>query len=198
MNNYEISLQAAMKRFCSYDKGLLSQRSGVVDLGDRLQTRFLGMDTQIHKATGQVTVEGQNADFCEALSVFDWLCDRKPDAVASNAFCPVSSLSGVYVSGSGLKMQSPRLATLIQQKPERFSEILCDLGGQVAEIGDLGFRMEVFPGLSMQLKFYFADEEFPPTVVLLWDKNMLHFVRYETIYYIAGTLQKHLTRRLTE
>jgi len=54
----------------------------------------------------------------------------------------------------------------------------------------------IFPDLSMQLKFYFADEEFPPSLTFLWDKNILDFVRYETVYYIAGVLRDRLMEAL--
>ena len=95
-DNYEISLQSAMKRFCSYDMAVLSNKSGVTDTGEYLQTHLFGLGIKICKKTGEVTVNGQTADFCEALSVFDWLCDRKENAKASGEFCPVSSLPGVW------------------------------------------------------------------------------------------------------
>ena len=44
----------------------------------------------------------------------------------------------------------------------------------------------------MQLKFYHSDEDFPPSVTLLWDENMLQFVYYETVFYIAGVLLRRL------
>lgn len=194
MNNYEISLQAAMKRFCSYDMNILSAKDGVKDGGQYLQTQFLGLDTTVSKTTGQVTVDGQPADFGEALSVFDWLCDRKIDAVASNEFCPVSSLSGVYVRGSGLSMHMPTLSKRIHEDPARFHAVMAAMGAHKLDLGDIGYRLQIFPDLPMCLKFYFGDDEFPPVLNLLWDKNSLQFVRYETLYYIAGCLHKHLQR----
>ena len=59
-----------------------------------------------------------------------------------------------------------------------------------------GIGLPVFPGVSMCLKFYFADEEFPPQLTFLWDKNMLQFVRYETVYYIAGCIRERLLKRI--
>lgn len=192
ISNYEISLQNAMKRFCSYDMTVLSQKSGVTDRGAYLETRFFGMETKICKKTGNVTLNGENADFCEALSVFDWLCDGKKDAKAAFRFCPVSSLPGVFVRGSGLLMKAPELAELIQNAPEQFQKTCLKMGGKMVDIGDMGAEIEIFSGLPMELKFYFGDAEFPPDITFLWDENILQFVRYETVYYIAATLMKRL------
>lgn len=194
VSNYEITLQNAMKRFCSYDMNIICQRPGVTDRGEYLETRFFGMPTQICKKTGQVTVGGEPADFCETLSVFDWLCDGKPDAKASGDYCPVSSLPGILVQGQGLLMTAPEMAELIDKNPDRFRRICKNLGSKPVDIGDLCEEIEIFPGLPMQIKFYHSDEEFPPSVTFLWDKNILSFVRYETVYYIAGVLKKHLLK----
>ena len=44
-------------------------------------------------------------------------------------------------------------------------------------LGDMAYRLPVFPGLDMMLKFYHADEDFPPSLDLLWDKNTLQFLQ---------------------
>ena len=195
-DNYKISLQNAMKRFCSYDMELLSRRVGVTDRGEYLETLFFGMETKIDKKTGCVTVDNQPADFCEGLSVFDWLCDGKTDAKASYCFCPVSSLPGVLVRGQGLMMAAPELAQRIEKDISHFQKIILKMGGKAISMGDFGAEIEIFPGLPMQLKFYHSDEEFPSNITFLWDKNILQFVRYETIYYLSATIKKHLLHRM--
>lgn len=198
ISNYEITLQNAMKRFCSYDMNSLSRRAGIADRGEYFQTCFFGMETKINKNTGAITVNGQPADFCEALSVFDWLCDGKADAMAAGVFCPVSSLPGVLVRGNGLLMAAPELARCIDEKPEKFQKSIKKIRGKFINSGDIGIEIEIFPGLPMQLKFFHSDEEFPATMTVLWDKNILQFVRYETIYYIFGTLKKHLLLKMQQ
>lgn len=195
-DNYELTLQNAMKRFCSYDMAVLSQKSGVTDRGAYLQTRFFGMDIKICKKTGEITIDGHPADFCEALSVFDWLCDGKIDAKASACFCPVSSLPGVLVRGQGLLMEAPKLSKEVDFAPDKFQRICTELGGKILNIGDFGVQMDIFPGLPMQMKFYHSDEEFPASITFLWDENILNFVRYETIYYLSATLQKHILQQM--
>ena len=135
-DNYEITLQSAMKRFCSYDMNRMSRKAGIADRGEYFQTSFFGMETRMDKKTGCVTVDGQPADFCEALSVFDSLCDGKIDAKASACFCPVSSLPGVLVRGQGLLMEAPKLSKEVDIAPDKFQRICTELGGKILNIGD--------------------------------------------------------------
>ena len=192
MNNYDKMLSDACRRFTSYDMALLAERPGVEDLGESLKTCFLGESVLLRKKDGYITVGGTEADFGETLSILDWLCDGKPDAKAAGEYCTVSSLPGIYVGGSGLMMSGGSLAKQIDAAPGRFRAGCEAMGGREVALGDLGFEIPIFSGLWAQLKFYFSDEEFPPQLTFLWDRNILQFVRYETVYYIAGCLCKRL------
>ncbi len=194
MNNYDKMLEAARLRFLEYDIAILAKRAGVTDEGESLITCFLGQRAQIRKADGQIFLDGRPANFCEGLTVYDWLCDRKDYARASFEFCPVSSLPGVLVSGGTLVMNFDALAAKIDKAPEKYTQICKSLGGTEVRAGDMGFQVMAFPDLPMQLKFYYSDEEFPASLSLLWDRNILNFIRYETVYYLAGCLRdKFLT-----
>lgn len=192
MDNYDKMLADAQRRCAGYDMAALAAKAGVMDMPEHLKTKFIGQDVLVSKADGAVTVEGRPATFGQALSVYDWLCDRKADAAASGDFCPVSSLPGVYVSGKGLGMNMPTLSMRIDEDPEHFRTGMAVIGAKEIPLGDLGWQLDIFPGFPMQLKFYFGDDEFAPQLTLLWDKNSLQFVRYETIYYIAGCLHGRL------
>lgn len=198
INNYDIMRQAAMTRFCGYDPESYRHKPGVRVTEKTVFTHFLGMDTQISRENGQVTLLSQPADFSETLAVLDWLCDGLPEAAAAGTYCPVSSLPGVFVRGNGLYMDWAELAMEIQAQPERFRQGIVSMGGRVLPLGDLGGEIPVFPGLFMRIKSYRGDGEFPPSVTLLWDENILSFIRYETVYYLADALKKRLKICLRE
>lgn len=196
MSNYNLMQDAARQRFTQYDMAALAAKPGVEDADGCLTTCFFGETVRVEKTTGSITLNGRAADFCESLSIYDWLCDRKVDAVASGEFCPVSSLSSVYVSGSGLGISPSLLAERIEKAPEKFRMACAEIGAKPITMGDMGYILHIFPDLPMCMKFYFSDEDFPAQLVFLWDHNILRFVRYETVYYIAGCLQKRLNRLL--
>lgn len=198
MDNYEIARDRAREYFLTRDLAKLPPRPGVVQQGDCLCFRFLGCDTRVSLVSGEIrsSLPGMpewSADFGEALSVYDWLCDAKPDARACGAFCTVNSLPGILMGGSsGLMIGTGTLPEQIDSHPEQFTAAMQVLGGKPFPVGDLGFTLEVFPGVPLLLKFYHADEDFPAQLTVLWDRNMLDFVKYETVYYIAGVLFRRL------
>ena len=196
MDNYALMTQAAKRRFLEYDPEALAKRPGVADRGRFLSTVFLGETVLVGKSTGEVYFpeDDRAGNFSECLTVFDWLCDRREDAAASGEFCTVSSLPGVLVRGSGLSMGAEALAARIEEDPEAFCGVCRAMGGRQIPLGDLGFELYAFPDLPLKLKFYRSDEDFPPSLTLLWNKNTLQFLRYETVYYLAGCLIRRLEK----
>jgi hypothetical protein len=194
MNNYDKMLADALQRFTTYDRAALARRPGVEGGEEVLSTCFLGEHVLLNPERGAITVGGRPAGFGEALSILDWLCDGRLDAQASGTYCTVSSLPGVLVSGSGLTMNGSALAAKIHETPEKFCDACRLMGGKAVSMGDIGYCLPIFPGVCVCLKFYFGDEEFAPQLTFLWDQNILQFVRYETVYYIAGCLLQRLRR----
>ncbi len=186
----------ALRRFASYDRAALARHPGVEDCECGLQTHFLGETVLADPDSGTVTVGGKTADFGQTLAILDWLCDGDPQAVASGEYCTVSSLPGVLVSGSGLAMRGGALTQKIHENPDSFHRLCRNIGAEPIPMGEIGYRFPVFPGIGVCLKFYFGDEEFEPQLTFLWDKNILQFVRYETVYYIAGCLRNRLQQLL--
>ena len=200
-DNYDVAREKARLYFLNRMEHRPPCLKSVETQGGCYRFPFLGAMTRVDSGTGEVTFSWPwgpdwEADYSEALSVYDWLCDRKPDATSSGEFCPVGSLPGVYVGGGGLSMSGGSFSEKIDKAPDRFRAACVSLGGAELPLGDLGFRLNVFPDLPMVLKFYHGDEDFPPSLTLLWDKNTLRFVRYETVYYIAGCLLDRLSLRM--
>ncbi len=198
MNNYAVARQAAEARFCQYDPGEILKKPGVFLENGYICTTFLGESVRVDTQTGKVWVAGRTGDFGETLTVLDWMCDRKEDARASFEFCPVSSLPGVLVSGGTLVMNFVALAAKIGKSPETFLAACKAMGGKSIPLGDIGMELMAFPDLPLQLKFYHADEEFPASMTLLFDRNTLQFIRYETVYYLAACLQNQLVQKIQE
>ena len=200
MDNYAIMRQDAVDRFRTYEVEKILENPGVSLWEKGVQTTFFSMPVHLNHTEGSVVLlDGEKeiaCDFSPTLSILDYVCDRKPFAIAANVFCPVGSLPGVFVGGSGLVMKNGALESRIEKDPEGFKKACESLGGVATEAGDMGYRLHIFPDLCMELKFYFADEDFPPQLTYLWDKNTLQFVRYETVYYIADCLSQELCSRM--
>lgn len=198
MDNYLLARERARSYFCEYARTHPVGRPQAAVQEGAFCFPFLGAQTRVRQSDGEVTFSWAfgpdwQGNFEETLSVYDWLT-HDPDAKAAGAFCPVYALPGVLVRGSGLSMEDQTLSRLADGAPDAFAAACRGLGGVPVELGDLAFQIPIFPGLDLLLKFYHGDEEFPPQMTYLWDRNSLCFLRYETVYYVSGCLSGRLRK----
>ncbi len=190
MDNYEISRDRAQAYFLGFDQQTVIDAWGIPWDEEFLYVRFLGRPYAIHRKTGKITrqFDGKQASFNEVLSIFDLLCHESPVKTVSGRFAPVNSLKGGPKAGGVPTDFHTAAARRFDQDPEGFARACLALNGTKIDMGDLGFRIPVFGDLSVALKFYHSDEEFPASLTLLWDDHTLSFIYYETVFYIAGFL----------
>ena len=193
MNNYEISRNKAQQYFLGFDQKKLLEIWQLPADETYLYVDFLGQTYRICRATGAVSrlLDAAEADYEETLSVFDLLCHAGNEKWVTGRFAPVNSLRGNAAVGVTVDFHKA-FAQKADEQPELFRKACEDAGGIPVHLGDIGFRFPVFAQLDVILKFYHSDEDFPATLTLLWDENMLQFVYYETVFYIAGALLKRI------
>ncbi len=197
-DNYEISRDRAKVYFLGFDQQTLIRRWGLNADEGHIYVRFLGEAYALCRKTGAVLrcADGSEAGYGEALSVFDLLCHSGEEKHPAFSYAPVNSLPGRSAAVDvGTDFHSAA-AEAFDRDPERFAAACRSLGGESVPMGDLGFRFPVFGELQVILKFYRADEDFPAAVTLLWDKSMLQYVFYETVFYIAGVLLEKIRRQM--
>lgn len=189
MDNYQISRDRAQVYFLGFDQEKLIRTWDLKHDAQRLYVDFFGRSYAIHRQTGVVTrlFDGLQAGFEEVLTIFDLLCHGGECKALSRVFAPVNSLKGASAAGVDTNFYG-EAAARFDRAPEEFAAACRKLGGQGVAMGDMGFRFSVFAGLDVILKFYHGDEEFPASLILLWDENTLQFMFYETTFYAAGFL----------
>ena len=190
MDNYERSRDRAQAYFLGFDQESLIRKWHLRADAHDLFVDFLGRPYAINRKNGAVTRlwDGNAASYGEALSIFDLLCHEEKSQMLSGQLAPVNSLNGCAKGAAVGTDFYGRTATRFGKDPEKFHSACIALGGIPTQMGDLGFQFTVFQNLPVVLKFYHADEDFPASITLLWDANMLQFVLYETVFYIAGCL----------
>lgn len=190
MDNYEIARDRAQAYFLGFDQQELIRAWNLKNDDARLYVEFMGREYAICRGSGTVTQlsSGKQAGFEEVLSIFDLLCHSGEHKQICGAYAPVNSLKGAPKNGGVQTAFHSTFADIIDKSPENFCRACRALGGEQVCMGDIGFRFPVFRDLSVLLKFYHADEDFPAGLTLLWDENTLQFIHYETVFYIAGFL----------
>ena len=197
MDNYKISRDRAQRYFLGFDQKKLLNAWRLQHDESLIYLDFLGKSYRICRKTGTVyrVRDGQQADFNVVLSIFDLLCHENGQKVVTGRYAPVNSLKGAAAVGVGTDFYG-KFAEKIDGDPERFRLACLRCGAEPVQMGDIGFRFPVFGKLDVILKFYHSDEDFPASVTLLWEENMLRFVHYETVFYIAGALLRQLEEEM--
>ena len=126
----------------------------------------------------------------DGMTIYDILCDSKPDARVSGRFQNAWNQRNVSSAPNGSLFQSS--ADFFSGKCDSLSAACERLGGERVSTGDVGFDIPVFNEIKMRMLFWDADDEFPASMNLQWDEHILDFMRYETTFYAAGFILNRL------
>ncbi len=213
--NYEISRIRAEKYFLQFDQEEIIRTQHIQADEDWLYVTFLHDRYRIERRTGHV--ERSRDDFRsvteaghgETLTIFDFLCHNmtshgSEEAEAANRVPGI--LSGRWTTVNSLKGR-PRTvgvgsgmfdghSALFDENRAGFAAACEALGGTKVPYGDIGYEIPVWGDMSVILKFYGADDEFPPQTTILFDENTLSFIFYETAFYLAMCVLEHIAEEM--
>lgn len=198
-SNYEKMKNEMASTFLRYDQEQMICKYSLKFDDAYLYIPFVGRDYRIDRHTGAVQqVNGaltQEADYNEAMTIYDVLCYAKSGCHPAGTFVNMNSLSSVRtgsLSESGNFFQ--KTIDYFQGKTDLLSSACKSLGGVEEKGGDVAFRLDVFSFLPMTLRFWDADDEFPASLQILVDKNILDYMHYETMMFALS----HVMARLKE
>jgi len=102
----------------------------------------------------------------------------------------------LYASVFARRVTEP-LVRKFGKSAEGFKEIGVKLGGIPAEVGDASFILEIFSCIPFQYVLWEGDEEFPPTVQLLFDASVDHYLSLEDIVVLGQMATGRLIHQAT-
>lgn len=194
--NYEITRDRVEQAFTRYDQAAMIEKFHLEHDADFLYIRFLSAPYRIGRSTGRVERLERSgpvhAGFNETMTIFDVLCESKPDCRLSGQFVRVNDLDGIPRTarlGDNLFDGSARAFTH-RTDALRFA---CErLGGTAGTVGDVSYQIPLFDFFPVMLQFWDGDDEFEAVLKIMWDRRTLDFMRYETTWYAAGRLLERL------
>ncbi len=192
VSNYDLQQEAAARAFAAYDLEKIGALFALRRTDATLYFPFLGEEYAIDRATGRM-----EAPFGIAMTAYDYLTNPYGPAVLQGQWCAHENLNAVQ--GGTLKRVlsvSKLFAASFDGKLASLKRVCASLGALSAPKGDYSCVLPLFPGFSILLRYWEADEEFPAQVQLLWDKSTTHYIRYETTYYTAGAVLNRLAELL--
>jgi hypothetical protein len=78
-----------------------------------------------------------------------------------------------------------------------FQEVGMSLGGDPAGVGDASFILQVLPSIRLQYVLWEGDDEFSPSVQLLFDSSVDHYLSLEDIVVLGQMSTGRLINRAT-
>ena len=195
-SNYDVTRDRVESEFLKYDQESMIEKFHLAHDTNFIYIRFLSQDYRINRRTGRVErlPEAVHAGFNETMTIFDVLCESKPDCRLSGEFVRVNDLDGVTKTahlGGNLFDGSAKAFT---HRVDGLKTACERLGGIAGSVGDVSYQIPMFDFFPVTLQVWDADDEFDAVLKIMWDRRTLDFMRYETTWYSAG----HLLERIQE
>nr|WP_305146751.1 DUF3786 domain-containing protein [Blautia marasmi] len=162
---------------------------------------FVGRRYRIDRLDGTVSWSKdffqteEKADYNEVMTIYDVLCYSKENCHLADEWVNVGSLASVQ--GGTLAKGNDFFQNAGQYFDGKTNKLACacvSLGGRKIKKGDVGYELELFPFLPLSLCFWESDEDFPASLQILTDKNILDYMHYETLMFAIT----HILNRLKE
>lgn len=201
-DNYAIAAANARRLFLSYDQQKLIEKLRLAYDDTYLYTTFLGDRFRIRRTTGDMERQTENGwteanGFNEVLTLFDLLCDSKPDRHPAGKMKSMTDF-GLQFHQNLMEDTRDPFTLAVQENQQGFAAACLSLGGRAVRGADLGVQIPVFEELTITLLFWAGDEEFAPRLRFLWDENALQYLKYETMYYAVGYLKERLAEKMAQ
>jgi len=196
-SNYDITRQKMEQHFPDYDRQKMIDRYGLAYDENYLYLTFFYCPYRVNRTTGKVQRrrgEGwQDGEYNDSMTIFDALCKDNYAGFLTGSYVTIRQLPGAAHSGLlGVRFLD-KWALNFQGKAPQLDRALAALGAKKQTIGDVSYEIMLFDFLPAVIQFWEGDEEFPPSLAFLWDKNTIDFLHYETLYYAMGHVVEVLT-----
>lgn len=201
ISNYEKMKNNMAEVFLQYNQEEMIRKFSLEHDENYLYIYFLERKYSISRCTGEVFWSEddfqtkEKADYNEAMTIYDVLCNSKENCHLENEWINIRSLSTVL--GGTLKRDSDffhNAGEYFDGKGKKLAHVCEALHGKKLEKGDVAYEIKMFPFLPIILRFWESDEEIPATMQILTDKNILDYMHYETLMFAMNHILDTLKR----
>ncbi len=206
VSNYDLQVDIAKRIFLEYDQELLIRKFHLEADDQHIYLNYLNTPCRINRKDGGVEESIKGAwkecrSFSTVMTIYDLLCYHQGETapVLAGQWCAVGTfvVTGVTETNTFTR----KYAAMFDGRTEALKAACESLSGilQPRMAGaDVTCRIAVTPFFSVLLQFWEGDEEFPPKLMLLWDRNTDKFLHFETTFYLQGDLLERLKKYMEE
>ena len=205
-SNYDRQVDIGREYFLQYDQEKLVKKYHLQADDQYLYITYLSQQFRIDRKTAAIEKEGKEGFsecriYTAVMTIYDMLCYNKDNLLPelTQEWTPVGSFAAAGAS------PDPNLH--LQSFADAFSGHISELTSACETIGkicprlagaDVTARIDAFPFFPVLFQFWEGDEEFSPQVRVLWDRNTMQYLHFETTYYLQGDLMERLQNNMEE
>lgn len=200
VSNYDRQVDMAAEIFLQYDQEMLIRKFGLEADAQWILLTYLNTRYRISRQDGHLefpTDDGwaQCRDFNTVLTVYDLLCFSQGERIPplDGQWCTVGNF--VVTGVTNTEAFTRKYAARFLGKADALKNACRQLGGEFLPRmagADVTCRIPVTDFFPVLLQFWDGDEEFPPRLILLWDRNTDRFLHFETTFYLQGDILSRL------
>ena len=202
MDNYDLQVDMAKRIFLEYDQEKMIRKFRLEADKNYIYLTYLSTPCRIGRQTGGVEEYIEDCwqecrEYSTVMTLYDLLCFHKGDIAPTltQQWCTVGTF--VVTGVTNTETFTRKFAKLFDGRLDALKTACEKLGGvlQPAMAGaDLTCRFGVTPFFPVLLQFWEGDDEFPPRLLILWDRNTDRFMHFETTFYLQGDLLNRLKK----
>lgn len=202
-SNYDLQVDIGRRIFMEYDQELLIRKFALRSDENWIYLTYLNIPCRISRADGRIEERHSTWQECRCFStvmtIYDLLCYSKGANMPRLAqqWCAVGTF--VVTGVTNTETFTKRYAAMFANRVDALRSACEAMGGifQPAIAGaDITCRIPVTPFFPVLLQFWDGDDEFPPKLLLLWDRNADRFLHFETTFYLQGDLLDRLAKHM--
>lgn len=206
MDNYDLQVDIGKRIFLEYDQEVLIRKFQLEADGQYLYLTYLNTPCRISRKDGGIEeyIEGvwkACRNYGTVMTVYDLLCYHK-GADAPSLFGQWCAVGNFVVTGvTNTETFTKDYAAKLDGNLEELKVAAKSLGGVLLERmagADLTCKFQVTPFFPVLLQFWEGDDEFPPKLMLLWDRSTDKFMHFETTFYLQGDLLERLRKHIKD
>ena len=204
VSNYDLQVDIGRRIFMEYDQDLLIRKYALDADAAWIRLTYLNTPFRIRRTDGRIDelLRGEWTEcrnFGTVMTIYDLLCYHQGEIAPAlfHQWCTVGSfvVTGVTNTGTFTK----KYAALFDGRVDALKAACEKMGGTHEKRlagADVTCRIPVTDFFPVLLQFWEGDEEFPPKLMLMWDRNADSFLHFETTFYLQGDLLERLRNHM--
>ena len=204
LSNYDLQVDIGRRIFMQYDQAWMIRKFSLSADDQWIYLTYLNTPCRIDRKSGRIDellneTWTECRSFSTVMTIYDLLCYHQGEEAPQllHAWCAVGSFVITGVQDAGVF--SKEYAALFDGRLEALKKACLRLGGMVEPRlagADLTCRLPVTNFFPVLLQFWEGEDEIPPKLMLLWDKNAMSFLHFETTFYLQGDLFERLKKAM--